>query len=98
MATKFITPATVEVLEQHYDDVRSDYSGRGMYGASCFGIVSDGSGWNLVQSLMELRADAEDEDLAEDLQTLLDSEPSTDSMGYDTIYYWRNIGVEGYAI
>jgi hypothetical protein len=94
--TMEISRQTVEVLESRFEDVRTDYSGRGMYGSECFGIVSDGSGWTLAQSLSEMLADAREAeyyDLEADLETLLEREPTTDSMAFDTIFYWPNVRV-----
>jgi len=52
------------------------YSGRGMFGATCFSITGGTS--DLVRFLRAL----DDEDADE----LVD--PSTDSMGRDTVFYW----------
>jgi hypothetical protein len=90
------TPEAAEVLEEFFDDVRTEYSGRGMYGSNCLGIVTGDSGFSLAQTLMEAReeADEADEDVRELLDAMLSREPRTDSMGLDTIYYWPGIQVE----
>lgn len=63
------------------DAVREDYSGRGMFGSTCFGIVTDDSGFALfcasVGSFMD------DWDWVGDVQS--------DGMGLETIYYWRRV-------
>lgn len=66
------------------------YSGRGMYGKYCLGLVIAGSdvfevAMNLAEAL--IRADA-DYELVEAFKHV-----STDSMGHDTVYYWKNIAV-----
>jgi hypothetical protein len=70
-----------------YEDIRS-YSGRGMYGDECLGIVfrdlSDAFGF-----FVELAA--EDYDTAE----LLARKARQDSMGLDTIMYFLGIQVDG---
>lgn len=72
-------------------DVRPDYSGRGMYGKTCVGVVTDSMG-GFVRFLLEVASEiglgSNDEigDLAD--------RTSRDSMGLSTIYYWRGLTVE----
>lgn len=62
---------------------RTNYSGRGMYGAECFAIVGN------TQDLMEFtRALTQDE-----FEFM--GEPSTDNMGMDFVYYWRRLQTKG---
>ena len=76
----------VEVLE--------DYSGRGMYGATCLAIVTrstDGDAQNLGDILnaiyfMGLEMDI-DKDNTDAITAVLRS-AQTDSMGYDTVIYF----------
>lgn len=78
---------SLELLEELAQEIegsfRTNYSGRGMYGDSCVGIVT--------HSLLELGAVisrlVEDEELRDELI----SNSSTDSMGYDTIVYWTRV-------
>lgn len=64
--------------------LRDDYSGRGMYGETCFGIVVGGVN-QAARFLVELAMSDEDAtDLAGDLADAMRS----DSMGYDQIYYF----------
>ena len=79
-----ISEDLLEEISQEVDgSFRTDYSGRGMYGDSCVGIVA--------HSLLALGAAisrlVEDEELREELI----SNSSTDSMGYDTIVYWTRV-------
>lgn len=64
------------IAEQLDIEATTTYSGRGMYGATCFGII--GSTRDLVTFLRAL--DDEDAD------ALID--PSIDSMGVDSVFYW----------
>lgn len=57
-------------------DYTTDYSGRGMYGATCFAI--EGGTSDLIRFLRALPDEVGDE--------LVD--PSTDSMGMDMVFYW----------
>jgi len=94
MKTKF-----QELLENNADNfeikVRS-YSGRGMYGKECLAVT--GSTREIRDLFKEVILDAANE-LADDeidlyaFQDVVDScfEYSQDSMGYDVVYYWRNI-------
>ena len=67
------------------DSLREDYSGRAMYGESCFGIVcSDGEALHFVASIaIILEGRADDWHWVEDVRT--------DSMGLSTIWYWPGI-------
>lgn len=67
------------------EDIRDDYSGRFMFGKSCFGIVVD-SDSQMLDFLNELKD--EDEQLWEQVGTGV----SSDSMGRSTIYYWEHVG------
>ena len=62
------------------------YSGRGMYGSSCVGVVC--SMQEFVQIVTQAAIDADkDEDC--DINFSYDvSKVSSDSMGLSTIYYW----------
>ena len=67
------------------EDVREDYSGRGMYGAGCFGIVAESLD-EVVPILRKALGDTPALDLLEAM--------TTDSMGLDTIYYFPGVRVE----
>lgn len=68
--------------------VRTDYTGRGMFGRECLGVVVDGLGE--LSAFTDALAAALDEDPHE----LIDRAQS-DQMGRRTIYYWPSIQVEG---
>ena len=78
---------SLELLEEIAQEVegsfRADYSGRGMYGDSCVGIVAH----NLLELGAVISRLVEDEELREELI----SNSNTDSMGYDTIVYWTRV-------
>lgn len=65
-----------DICEQHEIEYDPYYSGRGMFGATCFSITGKTS--DLVRFLRAL----DDEDADE----LVD--PTTDSMGLDIVFYW----------
>jgi hypothetical protein len=69
-----------EMLQDVCEDLGIEYdpyySGRGMYGATCFSITGKTS--DLVRFLRAL-----DDETADELV-----DPSTDSMGYDIVFYW----------
>lgn len=83
----------LETLQLAADDedvsLRTDYSGRGMYGRECIGIVCGGS-TEVTRFLFAVKD--RDDDLA---RMLLDQGMSEDSMGLDGIYYWPGVSVEG---
>lgn len=67
------------------EDVREDYSGRGMYGAGCFGIVAE----DVAEVVPILRKALG----AEAAMDLLEG-TVTDSMGRDIIVYFPSVTVE----
>lgn len=71
-----------EEAEYREGGVRTDYSGRGMYGKQCFGIVVR------YQSDLEEILEAAGSDVAEDM-----SDPIWDNMGLSYIAYWPEITV-----
>lgn len=79
---------TVEVVERVLERMDSgraypDYSGRGMFGQKCFGIV--GGIGDLVTFMMELVK--EEPDLAQEMASYIQH----DSMGLDSIYYFPDV-------
>ena len=82
--TYTISLELLEELAQEVDgNIRTDYSGRGMYGKTCVGIVVD----NLLALGGAITSVIEDEELRKELTT----NSNTDSMGYDTIVYWTRV-------
>ena len=59
-----------------------DYSGRGMYGKTCVGVILE------YDDITEIMFDVYDE------TGYRLPPPHTDSMGMDTIYYWPGLKVE----
>ena len=69
--------------------LRDDYSGRGMYGATCFGIV--GNIGDFARFIVSFIANHADDSTDPDwLGNVL-----TDGMGLDTIFYWPGVQVNG---
>lgn len=66
----------------------TDYSGRGMYGDNCVGVVLSGD--SAFASLVICVVEAMGADWAYDLF----SKVRTDSMGYSTIYYFPGVTAE----
>jgi hypothetical protein len=89
-----ITTDTADQIGADFDDYRTDYSGRGMYGATCFAIITDDSAWRLVSDLQRALDDSDDGDeYYAALEYLVEHEPRVDSLGLDTIYYWPGLHV-----
>lgn len=65
------------------------YSGRGMYGDTCVGIVGDSGG--LIRFVFALARDKRDgaDEIIEELEY-----PSTDNVAYDKIWYWPTLTTE----
>lgn len=72
----------IDILEQYDIEVRSNYSGRGMYGAECVGFVVNED--VLLATVAEMVAEIEDEDERQELARLF-RRAKTDSMGRDSV-------------
>jgi hypothetical protein len=64
--------------------IRTDYSGRMMYGKACIGLVHDSLD-ELIDFIMRVREDLGEEDALRGARQ--------DSMGMSTITYWPNWSV-----
>lgn len=94
----------LDIVEGDDDSLRSDYSGRGMYGRTCLGYVGDDPAGATLE-LARIVAYQEDPDMDESeytfdqvmdvLRMAMDElgQPSRDSMGLSTIYYWTRVQV-----
>jgi len=68
------------------EDIRWDYSGRGMYGRECVGLTcSESEMFGFIGEVARATED-DDWDWVKDVRS--------DSMGLDTIWYWPNVSVE----
>jgi hypothetical protein len=86
-----------ERLEEAVGELYPDYSGRGMYGATCLGYVTDEGPAKFQMQLAKILAgESPDLEQVEDMVEELGA-PSSDSMGLSAIYYYRGIQVEGHA-
>lgn len=78
-----------EFCEDQELDYREDYSGRGMFGSRCVGIVCD----NPLSTLLELFAfivDSDDGISGDEVQYAL-GKPEEDSMGMRNILYFPKL-------
>ncbi|MBF6332459.1 hypothetical protein [Nocardia transvalensis] len=88
--------AAVDVVLDVASDCRIrpylNYSGRGMFGATCVGVVVERSGHAglFVMALAEALADANDTSAFEEAAELFANQRE-DAMGLDTIVYWPNL-------
>ena len=69
--------------------IHHGYSGRGMYGAMCLGV--SGSEGQLARMGAYVARYAS-QDIADEVIELL-ANPHKDSMGFDTIFYWRSLPI-----
>lgn len=65
-------------------EVRTNYSGRGMFGDTCVGIVLDVTMVELGVAIADCVTDKE-------LRSYLRNSTRTDSMGHSTIAYWSGL-------
>lgn len=90
---QFVIDALEEMGEDPEESIRDDYSGRGMYGTTCAGLVLDSSALIFMVQLgavisRELTDDDEREDMMNALINMTDK-AQTDSMGrYSQIVYF----------
>lgn len=77
------------------EDTRWGYSGRGMYGRTCFGFVGsmDQYGRFLIALVQNGYYEHDDIEEGGDVAKEFADRVSTDSMGYDTIFYFPGIQV-----
>ena len=85
----------IELLEEfanEYDcKLRTHYSGRGMYGQSCIGFVTDLSPFSLG---LELALFLDRENKSEMIDTFSRARVNQDSMGLSSIIYFPSIQAE----
>jgi hypothetical protein len=84
-----------DILEDQFT-LMPDYSGRGMYGRTCIALV--GNTGDLLRFTAELAqiGDDTDTEAADTLQIMADT-VRTDSLGYDTVFYFPGITLESEA-
>lgn len=84
-------------------DLRLTYSGRGMYGRECLGLVGDVGDYGRFVAAIALEIGACDSvapdwprgDHLRELLTRVTNRVCTDGMGHDTIFYFPAIRVTG---
>lgn len=93
----------ITLIEQTGNQPRS-YSGRGMYGSECLGVVVDDPiefvldlFWSMSALKVILSPNGDIHELDTDIEQLVDAlrHSRTDSMGLSTILYWPRIKWEG---
>lgn len=100
--SEFVLSDAIDLAGLDHDQLRTDYSGRGMYGSTCVGIVG-----TLNHAILFVTALAliENDPFEEETMTSLDAMEaigefvrgytmSQDSMGLDSIFYWTGIQVD----
>jgi hypothetical protein len=75
-----------DVMTQLDVEVRTDYSGRGMYGDKCLAIVGD------LRDLLRFAAELTQAIGVEDANDIL-GRVRSDSMGLSSVYYFPGAGV-----
>jgi hypothetical protein len=83
------------------NDIRTGYSGRGMFGDRCLGFVGhDCTRFAFELAVVRARGvlgfDDDEDPSVDAVRAALDDigEPVTDSMGTQAVFYWPNITVE----
>lgn len=82
----------IEILEQGTNEITEDYSGRGMFGSQCVGFTAPD-----IREAFSVFADClaacEDDQRENFIQCFRNVH--TDSMGFDTIFYFPQMRTEG---
>lgn len=81
-----------EQCDERGFELRTDYSGRGMYGKTCVGIVAGSHQMATAQLLMVAALDLDAEGMNwDDVMVAFDDGPglASDLMGTDAIFYWK---------
>lgn len=91
-----VTAEMISTLTQFHDEdeIRTDYSGRGMYGRTCLGYTGEDVimfAFHLAITLTETARMHEPELFDVEEYLIMMGNPSMDSMGRSTIYYWPNV-------
>ncbi len=89
---KYISEELIDRAFYHADldmdeNLRREYSGRGMYGGKCFGIVCRQVG-QVVQFMIHLSKLVEEEGMDPDMVLEMTERMSSDSMGMSSITYF----------
>jgi hypothetical protein len=80
------------ILEDNFT-LLPDYSGRGMLGQACIALVGDTG--DLLRLVAELVATCDDTDTVDtDTVQVMADTVRTDSLGYDTVFYFPGITLE----
>lgn|SRR5262245_55842800 len=74
------------------DALREDYSGRAMYGATCFGVVCELN--EMLQFVVALSRNTPDHDEMDAVVYDLVRSTRSDGMGLSSIWYWPGWAVE----
>jgi len=74
--------------------IRRDYSGRGMYGDECFGIVCDIQDLLLFVVALTTQGDPDDDEFEWTVMELV-KKARSDGMGLSTIWYFPGWQLEG---
>lgn len=91
---------TNDILDQAHGfsvDVRDDYSGRGMYGKTCVGFVTDSPikfAMTLASVLTGWERDYDESGEDYDFPVWYDLTVATDNMARDAIVYFPNLQIE----
>lgn len=90
--SQILTERIVEQAGYYGFDIRNDYSGRGMFGDTCFGVTCN----NIFEWIYCMIDDINNNFTDEELYNVLNEfgemvrEAKTDSMGLETILYFPN--------
>ena len=87
---------TIADLVGDGESIYTDYSGRGMYGDTCFGLTFDSitDFVEFVKAVTEVVTYESVDEVTTPLTNFYDNyltKVSTDSMGLSTIYYWPRV-------
>ena len=84
-----LVKAIIDFCDEYDYSFRDSYSGRGMYGRNCVGVVGS-SVLETIGDLLEYLNENYEFDMSDLIEMLLKG-ANTDSMGLGTIIYWQQL-------
>ena len=98
MRRYMLTSAEFSDLADEHDEIRSDYSGRGMWGDECIAYTGPEPmlfAFDMARVIAGQQPGSDETSVEDVRQVLVDLDgPVTDQLGRGTVWYWPQVTVE----
>lgn len=84
-----LTKLIITIADDYGLEVRTDYSGRGMYGKTCMAVV--GRDVDFWQFTLALGGEFATHDEGMEMLDMMGDPPSRDNMGLSMVWYWPGL-------